>query len=130
MSSGKIKPTKSLDETVTFHDSCYLGRWNNIYESPRDVLNSIPDVKVVEMKKSKENSMCCGAGGGRMFLEETEGKRINILRTEQAIETQASVVASSCPFCLTMVTDGVKSKEMENKMVVRDIAEILDDATV
>ena len=130
MSSGKIKPTKSLDETVTFHDSCYLGRWNNIYESPRDVLNSIPDVKMVEMKKSKENSMCCGAGGGRMFLEETEGKRINILRTEQAIETQASVVASSCPFCLTMVTDGVKSKEMENKMVVRDIAEILDDATV
>jgi len=126
---GKIKPTKALDETVTFHDSCYLGRWNNIYDQPRAVLNSLPAVKTVEMKSHHDQSMCCGAGGGRMWMEETLGKRINVTRTEQALDTKAGVIASSCPFCMTMMTDGVKSKEMQDKVKVMDIAELIDQAT-
>ncbi len=129
ISEGRIKPTKSLDETVTFHDSCYLGRWNNIYAQPRDVIGSVPSVRMVEMKSNHDQSMCCGAGGGRMWMEETIGKRINVARTEQALATHAGVIAASCPFCMTMITDGVKTKEMTDKVKVMDIAEILDGAT-
>jgi len=127
--NGKLKPTKAIDETVTFHDSCYLGRWNGIYNEPRDILKAIPAARLVEMKQSHDQSLCCGAGGGRMWMEETLGNRINVTRTEQAIETQAGVVASSCPFCMTMITDGVKSKEMQEKIRVQDIAELIDQAT-
>jgi Fe-S oxidoreductase len=126
---GKLKPTKAVDETVTFHDSCYLGRWNGVYDQPRDVLKSIPQARVVEMKSHHDQSMCCGAGGGRMWMEETIGKRINVTRTEQALETKAGVIAASCPFCMTMMTDGVKSKEMQEKVKVLDIAELMDQAT-
>ncbi len=126
---GRLKPTKGVDETVTFHDSCYLGRWNGIYEEPRSVISSIPSARVVEMKSNHDQSMCCGAGGGRMFMEEKTGKRVNIARTEQALETNAGVVASSCPFCMTMLTDGVKSKEMQGKVKVMDISELMDLAT-
>jgi Fe-S oxidoreductase len=129
ISSGKIKPTKVLDQTVTFHDSCYLGRWNNVYEQPRAVLQSLPSINLVEMAKNHDQSMCCGAGGGRMWMEEKIGKRINVTRTEQALETRASIVASSCPFCMTMMTDGIKSKEMQDKVKVMDIAELMDSAT-
>ncbi len=129
ISEGKVKPTKTLDETVTFHDSCYLGRWNNIYDQPRNVIQSLPAVNLVEMKANHDQSMCCGAGGGRMWMEETIGKRINITRTEQALATNASIVAASCPFCMTMMTDGVKSKEMQDKVKVMDIAELIDQAT-
>ena len=127
--TGKIKPTKSLDESVTFHDSCYLGRWNNIYDEPRKVLNAIPSARVVEMSSHHEKSMCCGAGGGRMWMEETIGKRVNITRTEQALETRAGIIAASCPFCMTMMTDGIKTKEMTDKVKVMDIAELIDQAT-
>ena len=126
---GKIKPSKSFDETVTFHDSCYLGRWNNIYDQPRAVIGSLPSARMVEMKSNHDQSMCCGAGGGRMWMEEKIGKRINIARTEQALETKAGVVASSCPFCMTMLSDGVKSKEMQDKVRVMDIAELIDQST-
>jgi Fe-S oxidoreductase len=129
ISEGKIKPTKTFDETVTFHDSCYLGRWNNVYEQPRAVLAAIPSTRVVEMKNHHDAGMCCGAGGGRMWMEETIGKRVNVARTEQALETRAGVVASSCPFCMTMLTDGVKTKEMQDKVRVMDIAELLDQTT-
>jgi Fe-S oxidoreductase len=129
IAEGKIKPTKTLDETVTFHDSCYLGRWNNVYEQPRSVLKSLPSVNLVEMKSNHDQSMCCGAGGGRMWMEETIGKRVNIARTEQALATNAGVIAASCPFCMTMMTDGVKSKEMQDKVRVMDIAELMDQAT-
>ena len=129
ITEGKIKPTKTLDETVTFHDSCYLGRWNNVYDEPRGILQSLPAANVVEMKSNHDQSMCCGAGGGRMFMEEKLGKRINITRTEQALATNASIVASSCPFCMTMMTDGVKSKDMQDKVRVMDIAELLDQST-
>ncbi len=126
---GKLKPTKGVDESITFHDSCYLGRWNNVYEQPRTVIESIPSARLVEMKQNRDSGMCCGAGGGRMFMEEHIGKRINITRTEQALETHAGIVASSCPFCMTMMTDGVKSKEMLDKVKVMDIAELMDQAT-
>ncbi|MCC7440168.1 MAG: (Fe-S)-binding protein [Bdellovibrionales bacterium] len=126
---GRIKPAKSIEETITFHDSCYLGRWNNVYTEPRSILQALPSAKLVEMKNNHDKSFCCGAGGGRMWMEETQGKRINISRTEQALETRAGIVASSCPFCMTMVSDGVKAKEMQDKVKVMDIAELLDQAT-
>ncbi|MCM2322323.1 MAG: (Fe-S)-binding protein [Oligoflexia bacterium] len=126
---GRIKPTKAFDETVAFHDSCFLGRWNDVFKEPRDVINSLPAARLVEMKEHHDSSMCCGAGGGRMWMEETIGKRINVARTEQALETKAGVVASSCPFCMTMLTDGVKTKDMQDKVKVLDIAELIDQAT-
>jgi Fe-S oxidoreductase len=126
---GKIKPSKALDETVTFHDSCYLGRWNNVYEQPRAVIASLPAVRMVEMKNNHDQSMCCGAGGGRMWMEEKIGKRVNIARTEQALDTHAGIVASACPFCMTMMSDGVKSKDMQAKVRVMDIAELVDQST-
>jgi Fe-S oxidoreductase len=106
-----------------------MGRWNNVYEEPRNVLNSLPGTRVIEMKSNHDQSMCCGAGGGRMWMEETIGKRINVTRTEQAIATQANIIAANCPFCMTMLNDGVKSKEMVDKIKVMDIAELMDQAT-
>ncbi len=129
IADGKLKPTKGLDQTITFHDSCYLGRWNNVYEQPRAVLASLPAARMIEMKSNHDQSMCCGAGGGRMWMEEKIGKHVNIARTEQALETQAGIIASSCPFCMTMMTDGIKTKEMQDKVRVMDIAELMDQAT-
>jgi Fe-S oxidoreductase len=129
ISEGKLKPTKGVDETVTFHDSCYLGRWNGVYDQPRDVIKSLPAVRMVEMKSNHDQSMCCGAGGGRMWMEETIGKRVNVARTEQALATKAGIIAASCPFCMTMMSDGVKTKEMQDKVKVLDIAELMDQAT-
>jgi heterodisulfide reductase subunit D len=110
---------------ITYHDSCYLGRANNIYEAPREVLELL-DAELVEMKKCRTNGLCCGAGGAQMFKEEEAGTtRVNWERTEQALETGASVIASNCPFCLTMLTDGVKKNEAENEVAVMDIAEMI-----
>ena len=121
----KLIPQKEIRETVTYHDSCYLGRYNNVYEQPRESLKSIPGLNIVEMTRSKDRGFCCGAGGGRMFLEETEGKRVNIERTEEAINTGAKTIASACPFCMTMLTDGVKAKDMSDDVKVKDVAEIV-----
>ena len=129
IANGKLKPSKPLNETITFHDSCYLGRWNNVYEQPRSVLEAVPGTKLVEMKQNHDRGMCCGAGGGRMWMEEHHGSRINVTRTEQAIETKATTIAASCPFCMTMLTDGVKTKDKVDQIQVRDIAEILDSTT-
>lgn len=129
ITEGKLKASKALDQTVTFHDSCYLGRWNSVYAEPRAVIESIPSVKMVEMSANHDKGMCCGAGGGRMWMEETLGKRINVTRTEQALETNAGIVATACPFCITMISDGVKTKEAVDYVQVKDIAELLDQAT-
>lgn len=126
---GKLKPSNALNEKVTFHDSCYLGRWNNVYDQPREVLQAVPGVEFVEMKNNHDQSMCCGAGGGRMWMEEKIGKRVNITRTEQAIDTGASIIAASCPFCMTMMNDGLKAKEKQDTVKIMDIAEIMDRAT-
>lgn len=121
----KLVPKKEIKETVTYHDSCYLGRYNNVYNEPRKSLESISGLNLVEMARSKDKGFCCGAGGGRMFLEETEGKRVNIERTEEAINTGAGTIASACPFCMTMLTDGIKAKDKSEELKVKDVAEIV-----
>jgi Fe-S oxidoreductase len=110
---------------ITYHDSCYLGRANNIYEAPRAVLEAL-DIELVEMKRCKSNGLCCGAGGAQMFKEDEPGnKRINTERAEEALQTGASIIASNCPFCTTMLTDGVKNKEQEDQLQVLDVAEMV-----
>ncbi len=111
--------------TVTYHDSCYLGRYNNIFDQPREVLKAVPGIQLREMTKSREQSFCCGAGGGRMWLEEKVGTKINQARTEQALATGAEVIATACPFCLTMMRDGVQSLGADDRVTVKDFSEIL-----
>ncbi|WP_022666895.1 heterodisulfide reductase-related iron-sulfur binding cluster [Desulfospira joergensenii] len=124
---GRLKVTAKDFGKMTFHDSCYLGRWNDIYESPRQLLTAASSGELVEMERTREKGFCCGAGGARMFMEETVGERINNVRAQQAVDTGARVVAASCPFCATMLNDGIM--ETDEKIPVKDIAEILDEAT-
>ena len=113
---------------ISYHDSCYLGRANNIYEAPRKVLE-IFDAELIEMKRCKSNGLCCGAGGAQMFKEEEKGTiRINLERAEEAVATGAQIIAAACPFCNTMMTDGIKNKEKENEMAVLDIAELIAES--
>jgi heterodisulfide reductase subunit D len=125
---GKIKMTEGgsfKGKKITYHDSCYLGRANNIYEAPRKVLE-ILDAELVEMKRCKTTGLCCGAGGAQMFKEPEKGnKDINIERTEEALKTGAKVIAAACPFCMTMLSDGVKNKEQEHDVKVYDLAELI-----
>lgn len=129
INTGKVKLKGGGEfkgKKITYHDSCYLGRANNIYEAPREVLQAL-DAELVEMKRCKTKGLCCGAGGAQMFKEAENGKKeINIERTEEALETGASVIAAACPFCLTMMTDGVKNKEKEHEIKVLDIAELIE----
>ncbi|PRZ16556.1 Fe-S oxidoreductase [Laceyella sediminis] len=122
---GRIKPTKEVNERITYHDSCYLGRYNGVFSAPRYILSQIPGVEVVEMERNRENGMCCGAGGGMMWMEETEGVRVNVARTEQALQVNPTVIGSACPYCLTMLSDGTKAKEVEDQVKTMDVAEIL-----
>ncbi|OPH47292.1 hypothetical protein BC351_12400 [Paenibacillus ferrarius] len=122
---GRLKPQHEVRERITYHDSCYLGRYNEVYEEPRNVLKAIPGVELVEQPRSRENSMCCGAGGGMMWMEETAGTRVNVARTEQLLSVNPTVISSACPYCLTMVEDGTKLKEAWEQVKARDIAEIL-----
>jgi len=113
---------------ITFHDSCYLGRANGIYEAPRAVLEAL-DADLVEMKRSKANGLCCGAGGAQMFKEAEKGnKEVNIERMDDVLEAQPEVVAAACPFCMTMLTDGIKNKEKESSIHVYDLAELVAKA--
>ncbi len=125
LKDGVLKPEAEVNETITYHDSCYLGRYNEVYQPPREVLEMIPGVQVVEMKRNRQNGMCCGAGGGMMWMEEKSGNRVNVARTEQALEVNPTMISSGCPFCLTMLSDGTKAKEVEEKVSTMDIAEIL-----
>jgi Fe-S oxidoreductase len=125
---GKLVPKYDVNETITFHDSCYLGRYNDVYDPPREILKAIPGVKLVEMERSREKAMCCGAGGGLMWMEEETGHRINVSRTEQALEVNPTVISSACPYCLTMLSDGTKAKEVEEKVSTYDVAELLEKA--
>lgn len=127
---GRIKPTLDVNETLVYHDSCYIGRYNGIYDIPREILKAIPGLKVVEMERNLENAMCCGAGGGMMWLEETQGKRVNIERTEQALQLNPTTIGSNCPYCLTMLSDGTKAKEVEEQIKTLDIAEIVEHSLV
>ena len=127
---GKLTPKNKVDEVITYHDSCYLGRYNNVYDAPREVLKAIPGVKVIEPERSRENSMCCGAGGGLMWMEEDKGTRINLARTEQLLEKNPTVISTGCPYCLTMISDGTKAKEVEDKIQTLDIVEILEKSII
>lgn len=124
----KLVPKYEVNESITFHDSCYLGRYNEVYEPPREILRAIPGVNVLEMERNRETGMCCGAGGGLMWMEETAGSRINVTRTEQALEVKPTVISSGCPYCLTMLSDGTKAKEVEDKVGTYDVAELLEKA--
>ncbi len=123
--SGRLKPRGEIKERLTYHDSCYLGRYNDVYDPPREILEAIPGIELVEMVRTKENGMCCGAGGGLMWTEETTGNRINVARTEQAMEVEPSIISSACPFCLTMLSDGTKAKDVDQDIGTMDVAEIL-----
>jgi len=123
---GRLKPQYEVKERITYHDSCYLGRYNEIYDAPRNILKAIPGVELAEMERNRQNGMCCGAGGGMMWMEETAGKRVNVARTEQALAVSPTVIGSACPYCLTMMEDGIKTKEAESRVKARDVAEILE----
>jgi len=113
---------------ITFHDPCYLGRANDVYEAPRSLIEKL-DAELVEMKRCKANGLCCGAGGAQMFKEAEKGKKeINLERTDDALETKASIIATGCPFCNTMMTDGIKHAEKESEIKVWDIAELIANA--
>lgn len=123
---GRLVPKYPVNETITFHDSCYLGRYNDVYDPPREILKAIPGVKLIEMERNHDRAMCCGAGGGLMWMEEDTGQRINVARTEQALETNSTIIGSACPYCLTMLSDGTKAKEVEDKVKTYDVAELLE----
>jgi len=131
INAGKIKLSEGgsfKGKRITYHDSCYLGRANNIYEAPREVLQAL-DADLVEMKRCRTTGLCCGAGGAQMFKEPEKGnKDINIERAEEALLTGASTIAVACPFCMTMITDGVKNKEREADVKVKDLAELIAEA--
>ncbi|MFC2017218.1 heterodisulfide reductase-related iron-sulfur binding cluster [Chloroflexota bacterium] len=130
LEEGKLRVIKGNSGIITYHDSCYLGRYNDIYEPPRQILNNMPDVTVVEMERNRERSFCCGGGGGRMWLEEKIGKRISEMRIEQVIEAKAQIVATACPFCLQMFDDALKAKAVEESLKVMDIAELVAESAV
>ncbi|MBW1296915.1 (Fe-S)-binding protein [Aquimarina litoralis] len=123
-----VEGGKFKGKRITFHDPCYLGRANNVYEAPRELLQKL-EVELTEMKRSRRNGLCCGAGGAQMFKEPEPGnKDVNIERTEDALETKPDIIAAGCPFCNTMMTDGVKNKEKEDSIEVLDVAELIANA--
>lgn len=131
INSGKIKMSGGESfkgKKITYHDSCYLGRANGVYEAPREVLEAL-DGDLVEMKRCRTTGLCCGAGGAQMFKDAEKGnKEINTERAEEALSTGATTIAVACPFCMTMMTDGVKAKDKEAEVVVKDLAELIAEA--
>ena len=127
---GRLKPQFPVNERITFHDSCYLGRCNDVYDAPREILKAIEGVELVEMVRNRQDGMCCGAGGGMMWMEEDAGHRVNVARTEQALEVSPTMISSGCPYCLTMLSDGTKAKEVEDEVGTYDVAELLEMAVL
>ena len=126
---GRIKPVKMLDVTVAYHDSCFLGRHNGVYDEPRNVARAIPGLKLVEMgSHCRQRGFCCGAGGGHMWIEESQGERINHVRTDHFIETGAATVGVSCPFCLQMMTEGIQAKGLQGEKESKDVLELLSES--
>jgi Fe-S oxidoreductase len=128
ITSGRLKIAPEFAKRTVYHDSCYYGRYNDVFDEPRTLLNGA-GAEVHEMERHRKFGMCCGAGGGRMWLEEDPDKRVNLLRTEQALQTNPEVIAVSCPFCMTMIGDGIKAKQLEEKVRTLDVMEIVDEVT-
>ncbi len=129
LAEKRLIPKKPVMGRVVYHDSCYLGRYNDIYDSPREILKMIPGVELVEPDYwNKTRGLCCGAGGAQMWMEEQNQNRVNVKRTLQLVDTGAKTVASACPFCMTMLTDGLKSQDLEDKIKQMDVAELLDQS--
>jgi Fe-S oxidoreductase/nitrate reductase gamma subunit len=128
ISAGRLKLNRALPKKLTYHDPCYLGRYGGIYEEPRRVLGAIDSLEIKEMERSRRKSFCCGAGGGWMWMDEKIGKRINIQRLEDALETKPEWISTACPFCVTMFDDAIKSLDREENLKIWDIAEIVDQA--
>ena len=126
---GKLKPVNEVDVAVTYHDPCYLGRHNRVFSPPRDILGAVPGVRLTEMPRNRERSFCCGAGGARMWMEETIGTRINETRTDEALSTEPELVTAACPYCIVMLTDGLASRKQQGKasenVRVTDVSEVL-----
>jgi Fe-S oxidoreductase len=127
VAEGKLVPTRPVEGRVVYHDSCYLGRYNGVYDPPREILKRIPGVELVEPEYwTKQRGLCCGAGGAQMFMEEQNQDRVNVKRTLQLLDTGAKTIASACPFCMTMLTDGIKSKSLEDTVKQMDVVELLE----
>ena len=129
LKENKLKPNDATDLTkeivCTYHDSCYLGRDNGIYDEPREILRSVPGIEHREMARNRYKGFCCGAGGGRMWLEEAAEQRVNIRRTEEALDRGVNLIVTACPFCLIMLEDGTKAKDVNEQVETKDIAEVL-----
>jgi len=125
---GRLKLTKKLDKRVTYHDSCYLGRYAGIYDEPRQILESIPGLELVEMRDNREYGLCCGGGGGRIWMETKKGERFSDLRIEQALETEANVLAVACPYCMVNFEDSVLTLDKGDIIEIKDIAELVQEA--
>jgi len=128
LASGRLTPKKALPVTLAFHDSCYLGRYNGIMDAPRNVARAVPGLRLVELPRARERGLCCGGGGGHMWMEVKSEKRVNIIRVEEALDAKVDMVATGCPFCLAMVDLGRKVKEAEQSLQVKDVAELVAES--
>ncbi|MBW2624208.1 MAG: (Fe-S)-binding protein, partial [Deltaproteobacteria bacterium] len=123
---GRLPLSRELNKTVAYHDPCYLGRHNNIFDAPRKILALVPGLEMVEPEKRKDKSFCCGAGGGQFWME-SSGPRINDVRTAQLLEKSPQMITTACPYCLIMLEDGIESKEMKGRVLVKDIIEVVSE---
>jgi Fe-S oxidoreductase len=132
VAEGRLTPVEPVAKKITYHDPCYLGRHNKVYTPPREVLDSVPQLKAQEMHRCKERGFCCGAGGARMWMEEKIGKRVNIERTEEALGLDPDMISTACPFCMVMLSDAVTAKqasgEARDDVAVLDVAQILQQS--
>ena len=128
IAAGRIKPTKPIDASIAFHDSCYLGRYNGITEAPRNVAKAVPGLRLVELPRNRERGLCCGGGGGHMWMEVKAQKRVNLIRVEEALEAKVDMVGTGCPFCLAMIDLGRKVKGAEERLAVKDVSELVAES--
>src|SRR5438093_12222015 len=128
IAASRIKPKKALDASIAFHDSCYLGRYNGITEAPRNVAKAVPGLRLVELPRSRERGLCCGGGGGHMWMAVKAQKRVNLIRVEEALEAKVNLVATGCPFCLAMLDLGRKVKGAGETLHVKDVSELVADS--
>jgi Fe-S oxidoreductase len=125
---GRIALDKEFSSRLTYHDSCYYGRYNQVYEAPRELIRGLPGTQMAEIARNRNDAMCCGAGGGWMWMEEPRDKRVNQVRVQQALDTKPDIIAVSCPYCMTMMEDGLKAKAVDEQVKAMDVVELVDRA--